>query len=86
VLPLAAFFLVAVAVTIVAESALSFLGLGVPPPRPSWGSMIGEGRESLDTAAWLAFLPAMIMFITVLSFNLIGDTLRAVADPRRGSS
>jgi peptide/nickel transport system permease protein len=86
VLPLAAFFLVAVAVTIVAESALSFLGLGVPPPRPSWGSMIGEGRESLDTAAWLAFLPALMMFITVLAFNLIGDALRAIADPRRGSS
>jgi peptide/nickel transport system permease protein len=85
-LPLAAFFLVAVAVTIVAESALSFLGLGVPPPRPSWGSMIGEGRESLDHAAWLAFLPAVMMFITVLAFNLIGDTLRAAADPRRGPS
>ena len=84
VLPLAAFFLVAVAVTIVAEGALSFLGLGVPPPRPSWGSMIGEGRESLENAAWLAFSPALMMFITVLAFNLVGDTLRAITDPHRG--
>ena len=57
-LPLLAFFLLGVAVTIVVEGALSFLGLGVPPPAPSWGSMIGEGRESLDLAPWLAFLPA----------------------------
>ena len=85
-LPLAAFLLVAVAVTIVVESALSFLGLGVPPPQPSWGSMIGEGRESLDSAAWLAFTPAGVMFVTVLAFNLVGDTVRAVTDPRRGAS
>jgi len=84
-LPLLAFFLLSVAVTIVAEGALSFLGLGVPPPAPSWGSMIGEGRESLDLAPWLAFLPAGIMFITVLSFNLVGDTLRAMTDPRPGA-
>jgi peptide/nickel transport system permease protein len=83
-LPLAAFVLVGVAVTIVVECALSFLGLGVPPPQPSWGSMIAEGRESLDSAAWLAFTPAVVMFVTVLAFNLIGDTLRAVTDPRRG--
>lgn len=82
--PLLAFFLLGVAVTIVAEGALSFLGLGVPPPAPSWGSMIGEGRESLELAPWLAFLPAGIMFITVLAFNLVGDTLRALTDPRPG--
>lgn len=81
-LPLLAFFLLGVAVTIVAEGALSFLGLGVPPPAPSWGSMIGEGRESLDIAPWLAFLPSGIMFVTVLSFNLVGDTLRSLTDPR----
>jgi peptide/nickel transport system permease protein len=85
-IPLAAFLLIAVAVTIVVESALSFLGLGVPPPQPSWGSMIGEGRESLDSAAWLAFTPAGVMFMTVLAFNLVGDTVRAVTDPRRGAS
>ena len=82
-LPLAAFLLVAIAVTIVVEGSLSFLGLGVPPPSPSWGSMIGEGRESLETAAWLAFTPAAVMFATVLAFNLVGDILRAMTDPHR---
>lgn len=82
-LPLAAFLLVAIAVTIVVEGSLSFLGLGVAPPSPSWGSMIGEGRESLETAAWLAFTPAAVMFATVLAFNLVGDILRAMTDPHR---
>jgi peptide/nickel transport system permease protein len=84
-LPLLAFFLLGVAITIVAEGALSFLGLGVPPPISSWGSMIGEGRESLEVAPRLAFLPAIAMFLTVLSFNLVGDTLRAITDPRQGA-
>jgi len=84
-LPLVAFFLLGVAVTIVAESALSFLGLGVPPPISSWGSMIGEGRESLDVAPRLAFLPAFVFFLTVLSFNLVGDTLKALTDPRQAA-
>jgi peptide/nickel transport system permease protein len=84
-LPLVAFFLLGVAVTIVVEGALSFLGLGVPPPTASWGSMIGEGRESLDIAPWLAFMPAIVMFLTVLSFNIVGDTLRALTDPRPGA-
>jgi peptide/nickel transport system permease protein len=84
-LPLFAFFLLGVAVTIVVEGALSFLGLGVPPPISSWGSMIGEGRESLEIAPRLAFIPAVTMFLTVLSFNLVGDTLRALTDPRQGT-
>ena len=84
-LPLLAFFLLGVAVTIVVEGALSFLGLGVPPPISSWGSMIGEGRESLEIAPRLAFIPAATMFLTVLSFNLVGDTLRALTDPRQGA-
>ncbi len=84
-LPSLAFFLLGVAVIIVVEGALSFLGLGVPPPISSWGSMIGEGRESLDIAPRLAFIPATAMFLTVLSFNLVGDTLRALTDPRQGA-
>ena len=47
--------------------------------------MIGEGRESLDLAPWLAFLPAGVMFLTVLSFNVVGDSLRALTDPRPGA-
>ena len=83
--PLVAFFLLGVAFTIVVEGAVSFLGLGVPPPISSWGSMIGEGRDSLEIAPWLAFIPALAMFLTVLSFNLVGDTLRALTDPRQGA-
>jgi peptide/nickel transport system permease protein len=85
ILPLSAFFLLAVAVTIVVEGALSFLGLGVPPPAPSWGGMIGEGRESLEIAPRIAFLPAAAMFLTVLAFNIVGDTLRAITDPRQAA-
>jgi peptide/nickel transport system permease protein len=85
ILPLMAFFLLAVAVTIVVEGALSFLGLGVPPPAPSWGGMIGEGRESLEVAPRIAFLPALFMFVTVLSFNVVGDTLRVLTDPRQAA-
>ena len=82
-LPLIAFFLLAVAVIIVVEGALSFLGLGIPPPAPSWGGMIGEGRESLEIAPRIAFLPAGAMFLSVLAFNIVGDTLRAITDPRQ---
>jgi peptide/nickel transport system permease protein len=84
-LPLLAFFLLGVAVTIVVEGALSFLGLGVPPPASSWGNMIGEGRESLEIAPRLAFIPAATLFLTVLSFNLVGDTLKALTDPRQSA-
>ena len=65
-----------VAVMIVAEGALSFLGLGVPAPTPSWGGMISEGREVLDQAPHVSLIPAGVMFLTVLSFNLIGDRIR----------
>ncbi len=85
-LPLIAYFLVLVAVIITAEGILSFLGLGVPPPLPSWGSMIAEGRDSLDLAPQIAFIPAAAMFLTVLAFNLVGDRLRSITDPRRAIS
>src|ERR1044072_8236006 len=85
ILPLFAFFLLGVAVTIVVEGWLSFLGRGVPPPISSWGSMIGEGRESLDVSPRLAFMPALAIFLTVMSFNLVGGALRALTDPRQGA-
>jgi peptide/nickel transport system permease protein len=84
-LPLMVYTLIVVAVLIVGEGALSFLGLGVPPPMPSWGSMMSEGREQLDFAPHIAFIPATVMFLTVLSFNLVGDTLRTLTDPRRSA-
>jgi peptide/nickel transport system permease protein len=84
-LPLMVYTLIVVAVLIVGEGALSFLGLGVPPPMPSWGSMMSEGREQLDFAPHIAFIPAIVMFLTVLSFNLVGDSLRSLTDPRRAA-
>ena len=68
--------------TILSESILSFLGAGVPPPTPSWGADISVGREFLGSAWWVAFFPGMAIFLTVLSFNFIGDWLRDRWDPR----
>ena len=67
---------------ILAESILSFLGAGVPPPTPSWGSMVADGRDYLNSAWWVAFFPGMAIFLTVLAFNFIGDWLRDRWDPR----
>ena len=80
-----AFWLVAVSVIIVAEGALSFLGLGVPAPQPSWGGMIADGREALDVAPHTALVPAAVMFLTVLSLNFLGDMVRNMVDPRRSA-
>ena len=67
---------------ILAESILSFLGAGVPPPTPTWGSMVADGRDYLSSAWWVAFFPGMAIFLTVLAFNFIGDWLRDRWDPR----
>lgn len=80
--PLAVYGLLVVAFMIMAEGALSFLGLGVPAPVPSWGGMIAEGREVLDEAPHVSMIPAGAMFLTVLSFNLIGDGLRNMVERR----
>ncbi len=86
VLPVLAFALVAVATAIVVEGALSFLGLSVPSPAPSWGGMIAEGREHLQETPHISFAGAGIMFLTVLAFNLVGDTMRSrIADVRESA-
>jgi peptide/nickel transport system permease protein len=67
---------------IVIESALSFLGLGVQPPTPTWGGMLADGRVYISTAWWLATFPGLAILITVLGINLFGDGLRDTLDPR----
>jgi len=71
-----------VARTIIAEASLSFLGLGVPAPEPSWGAMLDEGRNYIMTGWWLALFPGLAILLLVLGINLVGDWLRDVLDPR----
>ena len=71
-----------VAGAIIAESALSFLGIGQQLPAPSWGSMLNTARAFLDQAPWLAIAPGAVIFVVVLAFNLLGDGLRDALDPR----
>jgi peptide/nickel transport system permease protein len=67
---------------IISEAALSFLGLGVPPDIPTWGSMLADGRTYISTSWWLALFPGLCIFFTVLGINLLGDGLRDLLDPR----
>jgi peptide/nickel transport system permease protein len=67
---------------ILAESTLSFLGLGVQPPTPSWGNMVAEGREALRFAWWVAAFPGAAIALAVIAFNLLGEGLRDRLDPR----
>ena len=71
-----------IAAAIIAEAALSFLGLGQQPPLPSWGSMLNAAQRFLTNAPWMAIWPGLAIFLTVLSFNLVGDGLRDALDPR----
>jgi peptide/nickel transport system permease protein len=71
-----------VAGAILTESALSFLGIGVQPPTPSWGNMLISGKQTLGTAWWLSVFPGMAILITVLGYNLLGEGLRDAMDPR----
>ena len=71
-----------VAAAIIAEAALSFLGLGQQPPAPSWGSMLNAAQRFLTNAPWMAIWPGLAIFLVVLSFNLVGDGLRDALDPK----
>jgi ABC-type dipeptide/oligopeptide/nickel transport system permease subunit len=70
------------AAAIMAEAALSFIGLGAQPPTPSWGSMVAEGRDLLRVAPWVSFAPGVAIGVAVLGFNLLGDAIREAWDPR----
>ena len=70
------------AFAVVTEATLSVLGLGSPPPTPTWGNMIAEGRQYIRDAAWITLIPGIALALTVLSLNLLGDGLRDVLDPR----
>ena len=72
----------AMATAIISEASLSFLGLGVPPEIPTWGSMLADGRTYISTSWWLALFPGLCIFFTVLGINLLGDGMRDIFDPR----
>jgi peptide/nickel transport system permease protein len=80
--PVIVFATLGIGNTILIEAGLSFLGLGVQPPTPSWGNMIADGRDSLITAWWIATFPGLAIVFTVTAFNLLGDGLRDALDPR----
>ena len=61
---------------------MAFLGLSVPPPTPTWGDMINKGRTNLDVAAHISLMPAIVMFVTVLALNFVGDKLQQYFEPR----
>jgi peptide/nickel transport system permease protein len=71
-----------VATAIIVEASLSFIGLGVRPPTPSWGAMIRDGLDQLTNAPWLSIFPGLAIFVSVFSFNLIADGLRDISDPK----
>ncbi len=72
----------AISYTILAEAALSFLGLGAQPPEPSWGTMLNTGRGFMTVAPWTAIVPGAAIFLAVLGFNVLGDGLRDILDLR----
>ncbi len=81
--PLIVVFTLGLGMMIMAESSLSFLGLGIQPPDPSWGGMIARGIPLMRTAPWLTILPGLVLTLVICSINLVGDGMRDALDPRR---
>lgn len=81
--PAASYAFVGMAIAVVAEGSLAFLGLSVQAPTPTWGGLVNEGRAVMDGAPHVVLAPSLVMFLTVLSFNLVGDRLRALTDVRQ---
>jgi len=82
--PIIVIFSMGLGASIMAEASLSFLGLGAQPPHPSWGSMISSGLDYLRVAPWLSLAPGVVITLTVLGFNMLGDALRDLSDPKLG--
>lgn len=74
---------ISIAFALLAETSLSFLGVGIRPPEPSWGADVGRGYRFMRRAPWLVFMPGMAVLLTTLAFNFVGDGVRAVLDPRQ---
>lgn len=84
ILPVVSFSIIGIALAVVAEGGLAFLGLSVQPPTPTWGTMINDGRAVLDTVPGISLVPCAVMFLTVLALNLAGDRLREHFDVKEG--
>ncbi len=81
--PIIVYFTLNVASAIISEAALSFLGMGITPPTPSWGNILSEGKEALRSAPHVATVSGMFILLTVVGFNLLGDGIRDVLDPKQ---
>lgn len=79
---LVVFLTLQVGYVIIVEASLSFLGAGIPPPMPAWGSMIAEGRDFITSAWWVSFFPGLAIMLVVVAFNLFGGWLRDTLDPK----
>ena len=81
--PIIVMISLAAGIAILIEAGLSFLGLGIQPPQPSWGGMLAQGRQFIEQSWWMTTFPGLIIFVTVLSLNFIGDGLRESLDPKQ---